>query len=260
MRRIALALAIAGLVALPGQVARADDDSGPDVCTSYAARSAMPSLYQSYQFSPQGYSNQGYAPLTYPFSVGPYGNAAYFGGRGVPFGSAPAFGPLGPGLTANNIFTQVVQPSGTALNQPANFGTLVGLAGLQQGELGTLNGRYGNSALYQTASATWAGAYATQAASAFTILQALCTNQGAAANAISSLGLGSTGTTSGTGMMGGTATTSGMGMMGGMGMMQPSMMQPSMMQPSMMQPSMMQQQMTQMQPSMQPAAPTTSGQ
>jgi len=229
MRRFALALAIAGLVALPGQVARADDDSGPDVCTSYAARSAMPSLYQSYQFSPQGYGGLGYAPLTYPFSVGPYGNAAYFGGQGVPFGSAPAFGPLGPGLTANNIFTQVVQPTGTALNQPANFGTLVGLAGLQQGELGTLNGRYGNSALYQTASATWAGAYATQASSAFTILQALCANQGALGSAISSMG------------MGGTGMTGGMGM----GMMQPSMTQPSMMQSGMMQPSMMQQPMMQ---------------
>jgi hypothetical protein len=245
MRRIALALAIAGLVALPGQVARADDDSGPDVCTSYAARSAMPSLYQSYQFSPQGYGGQGYAPLTYPFSVGPYGNAAYFGGAGVPFGSAPAFGPLGPGLTANNIFTQVIQPTGLALNQPANFGTLVGLAGLQQGELGTLNGRYGNSALYQTASATWAGAYATQAASAFTILQALCANQGAS----------------------GSSSISSMGM-GGMGMMQPSMMQPSMMQPSMMQPSMMQPSMMQpsmmspsmMQPSMMPMQSTSSGQ
>jgi len=210
----------------------------------------MPSLYQSYQFSPQGYGGQGYAPLTYPFSVGPYGNAAYFGGAGVPFGSAPAFGPLGPGLTANNIYTQVIQPSGTALNQPANFGTLVGLAGVQQGELGTLNGRYGNSALYQTASATWAGAYATQASSAFTILQALCANQGALGSAISSMG------------MGGTGMTGGMGM----GMMQPSMMQSSMMQPSMMQNPMMQPSMMQnpmMQQSMmqmQPAAPTASGQ
>jgi len=188
MRRIALALAIASLVALPGQVVRADDD-GPDPCIAYAARSSMPSLYQSYQFSPQGYGGLGYAPLTYPFSVGPYGNAAYFGGPGTPVGSAPSYGPLGPGLTANNIYGQIIQPSGTVLTQPANFGTLVGLAGLQQGELGTINGRYGNSALYQTASATWAGAYATQASSAFTILQALCQNQGALAT---SLGVGTT--------------------------------------------------------------------
>jgi len=204
MHKFVLALAIAALVSLPGQIARADDDGGPDPCIAYAARSAMPSLYQSYQFSPQGYGQLGYAPLTYPFSVGPYGNGAYFGGPGVPFGSAPAFGPLGPGNTANNLFTGVIQPSGTALNQPANFGTLLGLATLQQGELGTLNGRYGNSALYQTASATWAGAYATQAASAMTILQALCQNQGALASAVTS----------------GSMTMPGMGygMMGGMGM------------------------------------------
>ena len=184
MRRLVLALAMASLVALPGQIARADDDP----CIAYAARSALPSLYQSYQFSPQGYGGAGYAPLTYPFSVGPYGNAAFFGGPGVPFGTAPAFGPLGPGLTANNIFSQVIAPSGTALTAPANFGTLTGLAALQQGELGTLNGRYGNSALYQTASATWAGAYATQAASAMTILQALCQNQGAAGSSSSGMG------------------------------------------------------------------------
>jgi hypothetical protein len=178
MRRLVLTLAIAGLVALPGQIARADDN-GPDPCTAYAARSAMPSLYQSYQFSPQGYGPFGYAPLTYPFGIGPYGVGAFFGGPGVPFGTAPAFGPLGPGLTANNIFTQVINPTGIALGAPANFPTLIGLAALQQGELGTLNTRYSNSAYYQTASATWAGAYATQAASAFTILQALCQNQGA---------------------------------------------------------------------------------
>jgi hypothetical protein len=234
MHRVVLALAIAGLAALPGQVARADDDSGPDPCIAYAARSALPSLYQSYQFSPQGYGQLGYAPLSYPFSVGPYGNAAYFGGPGVPFGTAPAFGPLGPGLTANNIFTNVINPTGTALNQPANFPTLISLASLQQGELGTLNGRYGNSALYQTASATWAGAYATQAASAMTILQALCQNQGAA---------GSSSSTSSPMSMGGMGMgMSGMGMMGGMGM-------GGMMRPGMPMPPMMQQPAMQMQPS-----------
>jgi hypothetical protein len=148
----------------------------------------MPSLYQSYQFSPQGYGPFGYAPLTYPFGVGPYGNAAYFGGPGVPFGTAPAFGPLGPGLTANNIFSNVINPSGTMLTQPANFPTLISLAALQQGELGTINTRYSNSAYYQTAAATWAGAYATQAASAFTILQALCQNQGASTGSSTSMG------------------------------------------------------------------------
>jgi hypothetical protein len=203
---------MAGLAALPGQIARADDNS-PDQCTAYAARSSMPSLYQSYQFSPQGYGPFGYAPLSYPFGVGPYGNAAFFGGPGVPFGAAPAFGPLGPGLTANNVFTQVINPTGTLLTAPANFPTLLGLATLQQGELGTLNGRYGNSALYQTASATWAGAYATQAASAFTILQALCQNQGADSGMGMSMGVG--------GMSMSPMSMGGMSM--GMGMMQPTM-------------------------------------
>jgi hypothetical protein len=174
MRRLVLALAIAGLVALPGQVARAQDDKGPDVCTAYAARSAMPSLVQSYQFSPQGYGPFGYAPLTYPFGTGPYAVAAFMGGPGVPFGTAPAFGPLGPGLTANNIFTNVINPSGTVLTQPANFGTLISLAGLQQGELGTLNTRYSNSAYYQTAAATWAGSYAAAAGATFSRTLAEC--------------------------------------------------------------------------------------
>jgi replicative DNA helicase len=52
-------------------------------------------------------------------------------------------------------------------------------AAQQQAELAQLNLRYSNAAYFQTAAATWAGAYATQAASAFTILQALCQNQGA---------------------------------------------------------------------------------
>jgi hypothetical protein len=172
MRRtlLALALALAGLCVVPGQVAHAQ----ADVCTDYALQVAFPSLQQSYQFSPQGYGPFGYAPLTYPFGVGPYGVGAFFGGRGVPYGSAPAFGPLGPGLTANAIARNVIAPTGTALNDPANFGTLISLAGLQQGELGTLNTRYSNSAYFQTASATWAGAYATQAATAFTLAQAFC--------------------------------------------------------------------------------------
>src|SRR3954447_9836518 len=117
MRRTLLALALAGLCVVPGQVAHADKD----ICTDYALQVAYPSLQQSYQFSPQGYGPFGYAPLTYPFGVGPYGVGAFFGGPGVPYGSAPAFGPLGPGLTANAISANVIQPTGTPLNTPANF-------------------------------------------------------------------------------------------------------------------------------------------
>ncbi len=171
-RGLAAAL-LAGLLLLPGPVARADN-SGPDPCALYAAQQALPLLYQSYQYSPQGYGPFGYAPLTYPFGVGPYGTAAFFGGPGVPFGTAPAFGPLGPGLTANNIFTNVIAPTGTALNTPANFPLLVSLASQQQLELGTLNTRYSNSAYYQTAAATWAASYAAAAGATFSRTLAEC--------------------------------------------------------------------------------------
>jgi hypothetical protein len=171
MRKLFMALALGSLLALPSQGARAQ---GNDICTEYALKVALPSLQQSYMFSPAGYGPFGYAPLTYPFGVGPYGVAAFFGGPGVPFGAAPAFGPLGPGLTANLIALGVLAPSGFALYDPANVGTLISLAALQQAELGSLNTRYSNSAYYQTAAATWAGAYATQAATAFTLAQAYC--------------------------------------------------------------------------------------
>ena len=175
MPRLLLALAVAGLLVLPTSQAYADDQ--PDPCVGYAARSAYPSLVQSYQFSPQGYGPWGYAGLTYPFGAGPFGNAAFFGvpGPGGMYPMSPSFGPLGPGgITSNVIANQVLQPGGFSIFNPANAGNVIALLGLQQAELGTLNGRYGNAALYQTASATWNSAYATQAASAFTIYQALC--------------------------------------------------------------------------------------
>jgi hypothetical protein len=184
MHRPLVAAVLAGLLLLPGQGVRADD-SGPDPCAAYAAQAALPALIQSYQYSPQGYGGQGFAPLTYPFGVGPYGNAAYFGGRGVPFGSAPAFGPLGPGLTANNIFTQVIQPAGLALNQPANLGTLISLAAQQQLEQGVLNGRYNNSSAFQTTAATFAQNYAAQAGATFTRALAECNAQQQPASASS---------------------------------------------------------------------------
>ncbi|HEY7064549.1 MAG TPA: hypothetical protein VII06_23950 [Chloroflexota bacterium] len=176
MHRALAAGLLAGLLLLPGQAARADD-TGPNPCAAYAARAALPALLRSYQFSPQGYGPFGYAPLSYPFGVGPYGNAAFFGGPGVPFGAAPAFGPLGPGLTANNVFTQVINPTGTALGVPANFPTLIGLAALQQSELSTLNGRYANSAAFQTSAATFAQNYATEAGATFARALAECNGQ-----------------------------------------------------------------------------------
>jgi hypothetical protein len=194
MHRVLAALTIGGLLLLPGAVSAAP--AAQDVCAEYASRVAMPSLMESYQFSPRGYGQYGFAPLTYPFGVGPYGNAVYFGGPGVPFGTAPAFGPLGPGLTANNIFTNVIAPSGTMLNQPPNFGTLISLAALQQAELGNLNGRYTLSATYQDMASSWAAAYATQAAAALAVARTLCEGRqpssgGSRSNPDPTLGLGS---------------------------------------------------------------------
>src|SRR5439155_26537281 len=93
MPRLLLALAVAGRLTPPGSLAYADDQ--PDPCVGYAARSAYPSLQYSYQFSPQGYGPWGYAPLTYPFGAGPYGNAALFGipGPGGMLPLSPSFGP-----------------------------------------------------------------------------------------------------------------------------------------------------------------------
>ncbi len=172
MRQGLLALLAAGLLILPGHTAYAQD--GPDACTAYALDQAIPLLMESYKYSPQGYGPFGYAPLTYPFGAGPYGVAALFGGPGVPFGSAPAFGPLGPGLTSNFIANRIFAPAGTNLYNTTNAGTLTSLAGLQQAELGQLSTRYSNSAYYQTAAATWAGIYATQASATFTRAQAEC--------------------------------------------------------------------------------------
>jgi hypothetical protein len=156
------------LFTLPAAVAHADD---PDFCTGAAARSALPTLQDSFNWMPSGYAQFGYEPVTYPFGVGMFGNAAYF----VP-GAAPSAGPLGPGLTANYIIGNNLLPNGFNPFNIDNVGTVTSLAALQQAELGTLNGRYANAALYQTANATWAGARATQAGALFTIYQAYCQN------------------------------------------------------------------------------------
>jgi hypothetical protein len=179
MRRLLLALLFASLVALPTQGVYAQGDQ-PDPCPGYAAQVALPALLQSYQYSPQGYGPFGFAPLTYPFGAGPYGNAAFFGipGPGGMLPLSPSFGPLGPGgLTSNVLANRVLQPSGFSLTNPANIGNLTSLLALQQAELATLNGRYNNSGSYQTASATYMYGYATEAASAFARAMAECKSQ-----------------------------------------------------------------------------------
>ncbi|HZU04732.1 MAG TPA: hypothetical protein VFB73_02055, partial [Chloroflexota bacterium] len=82
MRLAVGVLALTGffLGAIPAVHAQSEE---PDPCTLYAARMALPSLQQSYAFSPAGYGPFGYAPLTYPFGAGPYGVAAFFGPPGL---------------------------------------------------------------------------------------------------------------------------------------------------------------------------------
>jgi len=175
MKRSLIAAAAVGLLALTGGTARAQ--GGPDACTGWAAQASLPALAQSYAYTPGGYGPYGYGPLMQPFGNGPAGVAAYYG----PPGTVAAYGPLGPGPTANQIAQSVLVPSGYNPLNPANVGTTIALAGLQQAELISLNGRYLNSAAFQQASATWANSYATQAATTFTLLQALCQNQPVAA-------------------------------------------------------------------------------
>lgn len=162
MRRMLLALAVAGCLIAPAPVARADD--ALKVCQEYAARLALPLLMQSYQFSPWGYGSYGYGPLTYPFGPGAIGAATLFGGPGAPPGTVASYGPLGPGPTALNLLRGVLLPARVSLSSPSSVRVLGPLAALQQGEQINLFLRYLNSALYQEAAAIHAAVYAGEAA------------------------------------------------------------------------------------------------
>src|SRR5262249_58739412 len=87
----------------------------------------------------------------------------------------------GAGATAAGIAAQAIPPGGFGfqnanVNNLANTTALLGVAGLQQGELGTMYGRYGLGAGYQTAAGLWAAALSGRAASTFAILLAMCLN------------------------------------------------------------------------------------
>jgi hypothetical protein len=202
MRRIVLAVLAATLVSLPGQAALAQDPqagtaaaaaaaAGPagqagiaglletmSTCLGYAGSQALPALTEARNYTPSGYGPYGWGPLTQPFGAGPIGPMTAYS----PPGLVPAYGPLGPGLTANNIAQSVLPPGGFSFQNPnlnayANASTLTALGALQQGELGTLYGRYGLGAAFQTAGATWHAAYASEAATTLAVLLALCLNQ-----------------------------------------------------------------------------------
>jgi hypothetical protein len=136
---------------------------------AWAAQVALPYLRESYAYTPGGYGPYGYGPLMQPFGNGPAGVAAYYG----PPGAVAAYGPLSPGPTVSLVYGPLpAPPAAGPSNAPA--GPLLAAGALQQAELAALNGRYANSAAYQYAAATRAGAYATQAAVVFERAKAGC--------------------------------------------------------------------------------------
>lgn len=182
MRRILFALLTSTLLVLPAGPAHAQGGGqlleGLSNCLEYAGQAALPSLAAAQAFTPNGYGPYGWGPLSQPFGAGPIGPATMYS----PPGLVPAYGPLGPGLTAANI-AQFAIPSGgfgfnnTNVNNFLNTTTLLGLAGLQQGELGTLYGRYGLAGTYQTAAGTWAAGLSARAGSTLAVALALCLGQ-----------------------------------------------------------------------------------
>src|SRR6185436_11952478 len=100
-----------------------------------------------------------WAPLTQPFGTGPVGPATFYSPPGV----VAAYGPLGPGQTSAAI-AQTANPrptlsaNGTPVQNFENALTLLGLAGLQQAELGTLYGRSGAASATENAAAAWVAA------------------------------------------------------------------------------------------------------
>src|SRR4051794_15606901 len=142
MRLLVAGVLALGLVVVPGHSALAQSQGLPQ-CASYAAQAAMPVLQEAYNWTNYGYAPlgpNGWNILNQPFGAGPYGAAAYYG----PPGQIAAFGPLGPGPTAQTIGQQMVPPGGFGFNNSSvnnflNFTTAASLAGLQQGELSNLS-------------------------------------------------------------------------------------------------------------------------
>jgi hypothetical protein len=185
MRRIIVALLASGLLALPAAPTHAQGGGGQLIeglanCLEYAGQSALPSLSMAQQFTPSGVGPYGWAPLTQPFGAGPIGPATMYS----PPGLVAAYGPLGPGPTAATIAGLTIPQGGFGfqnqnLNNYLTTQTLLGLGGLQQAELGTLQGRYTLGGIYQTAAATWATGLSARAGSTLAVALALCLGQSA---------------------------------------------------------------------------------
>ncbi len=188
MRRFLVALLASGLLALPALPAHAQIGSGQLLeglsnCLEYAGQSALPSLSQAQMFNPgTPWGPYGWAPpLSQPYGAGPIGPATLYS----PPGLVAAYGPLGAGPTAANIAAATIPAGGFGFQNPnvnnyLTTQTLIGLAGLQQGELGTLQGRYGLAAGYQTAAGTWAAGLSGRAAATLAVALSLCLGQSAA--------------------------------------------------------------------------------
>jgi hypothetical protein len=151
--------------------------AGADACNLYAAQVALPALTQSFTTNPGG-GPAPWAPLSQPFGAGPLGPATF----NSPAGVVPAYGPLGPGQTAAAI-AQAANPAptlsanGTPTQNFLNATTLLGLAGLQQAELGTLYGRSGAASATENAAAAWVAAWASQASATLSIMRGYCHGQ-----------------------------------------------------------------------------------
>jgi hypothetical protein len=145
-------------------------------CLSDATDTAMGALGQSLQFNLGGVGPFGWAPLAQPFAPPvPIGAATMF----APAGLIPTYGPLGPGLTANNIATFAVPPGGfdfeiPELRDSVNQSAQTHLASLQQGELATQLTRLQNGAQFQVAAGVWGLGYGLDASATRLVLRALC--------------------------------------------------------------------------------------
>jgi hypothetical protein len=148
--------------------------SSPNPCGMPARAPARATLAQATMFSPWGYGPFGWAPLLAPWGPDPWDTAALF----APPGTLAAYGPLGPGLTANNI-ASAARANGINLSPSQQ----VDFASQQQTELGTLYHRFTLGAQLQLASATWALSLPARASAARSILPRLCRSQQARATA-----------------------------------------------------------------------------
>ncbi len=179
MRQFCIALLAAAVLAGPAASVSAQGGAQISPCIDYAGYTALPSLQQAHMFNPStGYGPYGWGPMSVPYGSGPIGPMTAFS----PPGLVAAYGPFGPGPTAANLATALVPQGGFGFNNPnvnnvVNVQTALALAGLQQGELGTLYGRYGIGAGNQIAAGTWTIGLSARAASTFAILLGLCLNQ-----------------------------------------------------------------------------------